>query len=810
MDTLIPALETYQYTSLQSGDSTFRILKLSRYQGPELECELLQPSLSKNRHTPYEALSYVWGSAERVECIVLNRKRFWVTDNLYSALQCLRQRDRDRYLWIDAICINQADKGEQSRQVQQMGAIFKLAERVLFWLGKATPEIITLMDALNQPQMTVAGCDIGQLTLDENRWDDYRIGLRQLLNRQWFTRVWILQEAANAQEATVCCGTFSIPAEAFAHAPSLIREEPKPHCQAVLNIMPGTSRSETWWGQERDLCTLLRMFQSSKATDERDKIYALLGMSTCSVDKQSIDIDYQTPTHEVVHKVMTYLLQSTPFSVHEMLNLMNNFITLDTIYFVPAVRREEATEILFPHLQSGRKLSRTETCHSQAVKLMLGLQTSKDAEHQKYDNGLQVIPWGSVEQHVKLVVVHDKKKAVLKAALEGYGQIVKRLLHMELGDVLGRELEESALQEAIEQEHIQAVHTLLHQSPYLGVKEGRYCKELQAAACKNTGATMKLLLEYGAKVTEQAVQAAAQNMSSGKDMMALLLDQRGDEVKVTKQVVQAAAQNTQNGKDVIALLLDRRGDEVKITEQVVQAAAQNTWSGKDVMALLLDRRGDEVKITEQVVQAAAQNTWNGKDVMTLLLDRRGDEVKITKQVVQAAAQNMQSGKDVMALLLDRHIHYQRGDEVKITEQVVQAAAQNTQSGKDVIALLLDRRGREVKITQEVAIAAAKYGNRQILAFLLGLERADIRITQEVAVAAAGNESSGKELIKLLGQIKQLQVTEQAIEAAANSGQEDVLHLFEDMTGVDFDKRNGSTSHDSTMLPKVEIPQHFTA
>ena len=107
MDTLLPALETYQYISLQPADSTFRILKLSRYQRerPQLECELLQFSLSNDRHPPYEALSYVWGSAERVEWIVVNQKRFWVTDNLHSALRCLRLHNKDRYLWIDAICI---------------------------------------------------------------------------------------------------------------------------------------------------------------------------------------------------------------------------------------------------------------------------------------------------------------------------------------------------------------------------------------------------------------------------------------------------------------------------------------------------------------------------------------------------------------------------------------------------------------------------------------------------------------------------------------------------------------------------------
>ena len=55
----------------------------------------------------------------------------------------------------------------------------------------------------------------------------------------------------------------------------------------------------------------------------------------------------------------------------------------------------------------------------------------------------------------------------------------------------------------------------------------------------------------------------------------------------------------------MALLLDQRSDEVKITEEVVKAAAGN--GSKEVMALLLNQRSDEVKITEEVVKEAASN-----------------------------------------------------------------------------------------------------------------------------------------------------------------------------------------------------------
>ncbi|KAM3560520.1 hypothetical protein ARSEF4850_003621 [Beauveria asiatica] len=88
---------------------------------------------------------------------------------------------------------------------------------------------------------------------------------------------------------------------------------------------------------------------------------------------------------------------------------------------------------------------------------------------------------------------------------------------------------------------------------------------------------------------------------------------------ITRKMTLAAA-GIRNGKDVMALLLEQRGDEITITEEVVIAAMGNVWNGKEVMALLLEQRGDEITITEEVVIAAAENWGNGKEVMALLLE----------------------------------------------------------------------------------------------------------------------------------------------------------------------------------------------
>ena len=45
---------------------------------------------------------------------------------------------------------------------------------------------------------------------------------------------------------------------------------------------------------------------------------------------------------------------------------------------------------------------------------------------------------------------------------------------------------------------------------------------------------------------------------------------------------------------------------------MVKAAAKNRISGKEIIILLLNQRGDEFKITKEVVKAAAKNKDGGK------------------------------------------------------------------------------------------------------------------------------------------------------------------------------------------------------
>jgi hypothetical protein len=56
--------------------------------------------------------------------------------NLYMALTYLRHESGYRILWVDGICINQADPIERSQQVSGMKRVYARATTVLCCIGE--------------------------------------------------------------------------------------------------------------------------------------------------------------------------------------------------------------------------------------------------------------------------------------------------------------------------------------------------------------------------------------------------------------------------------------------------------------------------------------------------------------------------------------------------------------------------------------------------------------------------------------------------------------------------------------------------
>jgi hypothetical protein len=121
--------------------------------GPEEYCAWTHPDLNIDQTTytstvtdvneshAFEALSYTWGNeleSTPIEIIDLQTKesgKLLIRPNLATALRYLRLDDKERTLWIDAICINQNDLDERGKQVKRMDQIYRFAKQVNVWLG---------------------------------------------------------------------------------------------------------------------------------------------------------------------------------------------------------------------------------------------------------------------------------------------------------------------------------------------------------------------------------------------------------------------------------------------------------------------------------------------------------------------------------------------------------------------------------------------------------------------------------------------------------------------------------------------------
>ncbi|KAK2061333.1 hypothetical protein LY76DRAFT_644041 [Colletotrichum caudatum] len=109
-----------------------------------------------------------------------------------------------------------------------------------------------------------------------------------------------------------------------------------------------------------------------------------------------------------------------------------------------------------------------------------------------------------------------------------------------------------------------------------------------------------------------------------------------------------------------------------MTRVVIKAAAANEESGKDIMALLLDKRGDNIQITKEIVKAAAENWGNGQEIMALLLDKCGDDIQITKEIVRAAADKEERAKSLINDTMRQNLlaPIQFGDEICLVDCVL--------------------------------------------------------------------------------------------------------------------------------------------
>ena len=135
--------EPYSHVSLPWPSSRIRLLELLPGDDAHIHCRMHIADLSSipllridRISRTYEALSYTWHSQASTNTILCDGRLLRVTHSVYEALSSLRRSTVSRILWIDAVCINQADPQERTHQVGLMRQIYNRAALVISWLGE--------------------------------------------------------------------------------------------------------------------------------------------------------------------------------------------------------------------------------------------------------------------------------------------------------------------------------------------------------------------------------------------------------------------------------------------------------------------------------------------------------------------------------------------------------------------------------------------------------------------------------------------------------------------------------------------------
>lgn len=315
--------EGYTYTSLE-GPRDIRLLHV--YFSKTVICELISVSLDC-LPGPYTAVSYRWDTTSfglhRVPCG--NKQILPLGETLYSILEHV-SKDSPSFVWIDALCINQTDPEEKGRQVSMMYDIYSYASRVLIWLG--APDVISNMamdtvrelegffrqvDAHDPAAMELlARFRVLNLVRVPSNWQN----LGKLLQREWFQRIWIIQEVVSGTQVVMVCGNQSLPWETFSYVMTRIGEHGLHDLLKQDNTTPWGLMNTVLIHETRDIrlqkkhLSLQFMLLSTlefKASDWRDKVFALLGIAT-RPDHKAMDPDYTKSPEEVYTLTAKYLL----------------------------------------------------------------------------------------------------------------------------------------------------------------------------------------------------------------------------------------------------------------------------------------------------------------------------------------------------------------------------------------------------------------------------------------------------------------------------------------------------------------------
>jgi hypothetical protein len=350
----------YQYTALKD-DKSIRLLYLhtaGSYHQLPIEVSLREFPIDALPN--FGALSYAWSTDDEPASLsgelLCDGASIMITKNCEAALKRLRRPKEDQVLWVDAVCIDQSNIEERSLQVGLMRQIYSQASWVALWVGDSSSTVdeesgLPLSDlgmdyihdfAVEIAERTNSGQDPSDGPLYQEFIKDRRAfhysdsevftprvrGLWDVFHRNWWKRLWVIQEVALSKAPTLICGSK---AESFHNLKivieALIRSEQPVEVMEFNTLFIASTFHQFHvrhlietgnMGKKSPpgvkALRILNATRNTQASDPRDKIYGILGFfGDSGTDPENIfpEPDYQKSTAELYADVSRAIITNT-------------------------------------------------------------------------------------------------------------------------------------------------------------------------------------------------------------------------------------------------------------------------------------------------------------------------------------------------------------------------------------------------------------------------------------------------------------------------------------------------------------------
>jgi hypothetical protein len=333
----------YEYQALD-GPRKFRLLRMfADSDEAHIRAELVTTPLEQAGC--YTALSYVWGDEKPLYDAYVNNQALSVRGNLLGALRKCRKQGV-MTIWADALCINQKDPQERADQVMLMPEIYKTAHEVFYYLGELRSDESRQLTILFESLFRFASLPRGERGRPAEKdldWADLpRYGLPAVedpkwktlihfMEHPWFSRIWVVQESAIATGGRFSYGDEWIDQQKLLFTIHTLSEYPSfanridrtpranfsPVTQAILrcyliSMLQGGYIVIGYMGatlRRLPLSVLLSQSSVSHASDPRDLVFALLGISQ-EAEEPALRPNYTESVEEVYLRVAKYMVEN--------------------------------------------------------------------------------------------------------------------------------------------------------------------------------------------------------------------------------------------------------------------------------------------------------------------------------------------------------------------------------------------------------------------------------------------------------------------------------------------------------------------